>query len=244
MKLNILKCLTANKLKILAITLMFFDHFVSVFMPSGTVLKMMLRIPGRIVAPIICFLIAEGYFHTSNRKKYIIRLLIFAVISHVPFIICFNYTSFFQTTSIIYTLAIGLIALTIAKNEKIHIVLKIIAVILCCVVTSNANWGYTAVLWIVFFGMFRGNLKLQIISFVIIGLLTYVDFGFFEPYYLSWHKFGIFLAIPFILMYNGKLGKKSEIIKWSFYIFYPLHLVVLYYLTHHTTMSQFFIHYM
>ena len=77
--------LTANELKIIAIMAMFFDHFCAVFLDHSTIIGLMSRTPGRIAAPIFCYFIAEGYHYTSNREKYISRLLIFAAISHLPY---------------------------------------------------------------------------------------------------------------------------------------------------------------
>ena len=61
--------LNANQLKIIAIIAMTIDHTVAIFMPQGP-LKMILRCIGRLAAPIMCYMIAEGYHHTSNRKRY------------------------------------------------------------------------------------------------------------------------------------------------------------------------------
>ena len=86
--------LNANTLKLIAALAMFFDHFAAVFFPHDTLWGVLLRIPGRISAPIMCYMIAEGYHHTSNLKRYIIRLLICAVVSHIPYNLCFDYSFF------------------------------------------------------------------------------------------------------------------------------------------------------
>jgi len=221
---------------------MLLDHFVVIFIPSSALIYMTLRIPGRIVAPVFCFLIAEGYYHTSNKIKYFLRLLIFALISHYPFILAFNY-SFFQATSVIWALAMGLLALIVLKSGRVHIVLKLMIFAACCAAAYTANWNFVAVLWIAGFGLFRGNLKRQILVFCAIGVIFHLTpvclrFILNNNVYLHWYQYSIFLAIPFFIMYNGKLGIKSKIIAWSFYIFYPVHLVILYFIYKLTPLAE------
>jgi len=243
--------LNANTLKVIAMAIMLLDHFVVVFFPDNILLRFLFRIPGRIVAPIICFLVAEGYHHTSNRKKYILRLLALAVISHYPFNLCFDY-SFFQATSVIWALAMGLIALTAIKSEGLQrcafgaglkIVLKLAILAVCCIAAYRANWNYVAVLWVVAFGLFHGNFKRQILAFCVIGVVflflpACLRFMLSRLAYLHWYHIGIFLAIPLLAMYNGKLGKKSKVMSWSFYIFYPAHLILLYLLNRFTPLAE------
>ena len=83
--MNTYKILTANKLKIIAAVVMFLDHLVSVFIPHNELLNLLFRFSGRVAAPVFCFFIAQGFHYTSNIKKYIIRLLIFAAVSHLPY---------------------------------------------------------------------------------------------------------------------------------------------------------------
>jgi hypothetical protein len=228
--------LTANSLKVIALFMMFLDHYVVVFMTHNDIISFLLRVPGRIAAPIFCYFIAEGFHFTSNKKKYIKRLLILAVISHIPYNFLFNY-SFFQATSIMWGLALGIIALSIIKSGNYHIVVKILALALACALSVTANWNYISVLWIVAFGIFSGNFKYQVLSFILVGLVfhlvpTYQNFGPTHYGYPHWYQIGIFLAIPLLAMYNGELGKKSKTINRLFYISYPGHMLLFYYIRH------------
>ena len=72
--------ISSNSLKVIAIIAMFFDHYVAGFIKHETFWGTVLRIPGRIVAPIMCYFIAEGYHYTSNKNKYIFRLFIFSLL--------------------------------------------------------------------------------------------------------------------------------------------------------------------
>ena len=221
--------LNANTLKVIAMALMLLDHFAVVFLPGDTMLHMLSRLLGRIVAPVICFFIAEGYHYTSDRKKYILRLLVLALISHIPFNITFGHTlSPREATSVIWALVMGLIALSALKSEKLHLIVKVLILALCCALAWTANWNFVAVLWIVVFGLFHGNFRKQILAFCAVGIVFHLAIAFHRFGLAHWFQLGIFLAIPLLAMYNGKLGKKSKVMAYSFYVFYPAHLLLLY----------------
>lgn len=223
--------LSANTLKVMAVLAMTFDHYVAVFLYHNTPAAMALRLPGRIAAPIMCYLIAEGYHHTSNVKRYIGRLLLFALISHVPYNLAFGYR-FFQATSVMWPLALGLIALAAVDDPRLPVAAKPFVLGLCAVLAIPADWHYVAVLWIVNFGLYRGDFKKQMIGFAVIGIALHLI-----PTYLNahngmvhWFQLGIFLAVPLLSLYNGERGRKSAALTWFFYVFYPLHLLLLYWL--------------
>ena len=106
------KGLSGTTIKFIAIAAMLIDHIAWVFVPTYSVFGQIMHVIVRITASIMCFFVAEGYYYTKNVKKYVLRLAIFALISHVPFI-------FFETenisilgnTGVIYTLCLSLIAL-------------------------------------------------------------------------------------------------------------------------------------
>ncbi|MCL2007860.1 MAG: conjugal transfer protein TraX [Treponema sp.] len=234
--------LTGNKLKIIASVVMFLDHFVTVFFAHNEMISLVFRLLGRLAAPIFCYFIAEGFFYTSNLKKYTIRLLILAVISHIPYDLAFG-LSVFRNTSVVWPLAMGLIALTAYRNEKLHLLLKMAIIGACCILSYTANWNFVAVLWILGFGIFHGNFKHQMLSFIVVGVLfhlapVFYRFGFFHDRFPQWFQLGIFFAIPLLAMYNGKNGKKSGFMTWFFYVFYPAHLILLYVLKHFTHLAE------
>ncbi len=224
--------LTSNTLKTIAISFMIFDHFIAGFFISDSIYTMLLRIPGRIVAPIICFLIAQGYHYTKNKYKYALRLLIFAIISHIPYNIYFKY-SLFEATSVMWGLFLGLGTLIVIKHNNLNVFLKFIFIICAVFLSATADWNYVSIVWIVGFGLLFKNIKGQIIFFALSGLMfhivpTFLNYGFSSPGTLYLYQLGIFLAIPLMMMYNGKLGRKLSFLPKFFYILYPLHLILLY----------------
>ncbi|WP_144772122.1 TraX family protein [Enterococcus casseliflavus] len=219
--------LSGNALKYIAITAMFFDHFFAVFVVHESMAGSLLRITGRVVAPIMCYLIAEGFNYTSDIKKYTKRLLLFALISHFPYVWYFN-LPWWKATSVMWGLVLGLLALTFVKKTKHSVPIKMLAVFICCILAYNADWNFISVLWILFFGLYKNNFEKQILSFTMIGIFFYIIPTLIRSGVMHSYEFGIFLSIPILSMYNGKPGKKQRYLKWGFYIFYPLHLLILY----------------
>ncbi|MCL2094033.1 MAG: conjugal transfer protein TraX [Treponema sp.] len=241
---NTYDSLTANKLKIIAAFFMLLDHFVSVFLPHHALMSLIFRMLGRTAAPVFCFFIAQGYHYTSNRKKYLIRLLVLALVSHLPYVLAFGLPV--HASSVVWPLALGLIALMTAKSEKIHLILKLLIIGALCVMAYTSNWYFIAILWILGFGLFHGNIKKQLASFSLVALIHIAwqlrRFGLFHEVYPQWFQLGLFLTLPLLLLYNGQLGKKSAFMSWFFYVFYPGHLVLLYLLKIFTPLAEFLGH--
>lgn len=232
--------LSAYHLKIIAILAMLIDHIAWAFIPIGSVLGQAMHIIGRLTAPIMCFFIAEGFYHTKNIKRYALRLGIFALISHIPY----NYFMFgnlpfpfnheFQSilrTSIMFPLLLGLISLVVWNNKKINKVTKIILITIFCLIAIPADWSFIPIFWILGFGINHDNFKQQMKSFSIISIpIVLTPLIFLVEKNSNWYgqifHIGVFLAIPFLKKYNGRLGG-NKYSKWLFYIFYPLHMLVI-----------------
>lgn len=225
------KILTSNALKNIAIVAMFFDHLFAVFVAHESLAGSLLRITGRIVAPIMCYLVAEGFAHTSNIKRYLIRMFVFSAISHFPYVMYFN-LPWWKATGVIWGLFLGLLALTIVKKTSLPMPVKILSVIVCCLLAYPADWNWIGVLWVLFFGLFQGNFKMQMLSFSVIGIFAFLIPTIHNSGWPHAFQFGIFLAIPLLYLYNGKQGKKNKFTKWVFYCFYPAHLIFLEILRH------------
>ena len=75
------KGLSANTLRWIAMVGMLLDHL------WGTIVSgnLWMTCLGRMVFPIYAFQLTEGFVRTHDRKRYALRLLVFALISEIPF---------------------------------------------------------------------------------------------------------------------------------------------------------------
>lgn len=90
------KGFSGNELKVFAIIAMLMDHLASTIWPGYHKDWWLLAIHlfGRLAAPTMWFMIAEGYRYTRNFKKYLARLFIFAVLAHFAYNFCSEFLLF------------------------------------------------------------------------------------------------------------------------------------------------------
>lgn len=245
------KILNSNAIKLIAIIAMTIDHIAWAVFPGYSThpLAIVMHVIGRITCPIMCFCIAEGYHYTKNIKKYTFRLFLFALISHIPYMlqtILFRENGalslipfatgngfmghILNQTSVMWSLAIGLVMLRVNYSEKIKSWLKPIIIILLCLLAFPADWSCIASLFVLSIGTNRNNPKMQIFwcgFYAILYALVYF-FAISKVYAII--QLGVILSIPVIALYNGKRGENPKInkfMKWFYYIYYPLHLFVI-----------------
>ena len=225
--------LNSNALKFIAIIAMTIDHLICVISPNYPIdwWILLLHIVGRITAPIMWFCVAEGYHHTHNLKKYITRMFVFAIISHFAYNFAFGIpfvpfqTTVFNQTSVIWSLAWGLVVLAINDNEQLRTWTKVVLILAICVLTFCSDWSCIAVLAIANIGKHRGNFRKQMMEMVIyVAFYAAVYFFFVNKVYGLIQMF-VVLSIPFLKAYNGERGKWKGM-KWFFYFYYPAHLVL------------------
>lgn len=211
-------------LKLIAIITMFIDHIGYVIFDGFSFFNYI----GRIAFPIFAFQISEGYIHTKNLKKYFLRLFIFALISQIPFMLFHKILSDNFALNIFFTLLLGLASIYIYDKSKhkffgivISIIIGIIAEFIHC------DYGFYGISIILLFYVFKNNSLLSSISFIIAVTINYlipiIKYGFYDIYLYLY----IFTLIPiiFIALYNGKKGKNT---KYLLYLFYPIHLLLIY----------------
>ena len=133
--------LNANTLKLIAVLAMVLDHAATVFLADTAPAALFFHAVGQIAAPIMCFFIAEGYAYTSNLKKYLLRLFIAAVISHVPYALCFKFTvwEFWYVTGVLWGLFLGLLAVTLWKRLRAPVWVRLLLLGLCCLLAYPAT---------------------------------------------------------------------------------------------------------
>ncbi len=230
--------LDRNQLKYIAAAAMLIDHIAWGFVPEFTAAWQIMHIIGRIAAPVMAYFIVEGYIYTHDRVRYGIRLLVFAFISWIP-VCLFDYCRLEPYFGVIYTLFLGYLAICVWDNAKIAYELRILLVVGLCLLSKFGDWEYFDVLWPFFFYVFKDDERKKWTTFCIIGAINVADSMMIDMEVglsplTSIYQVGVFI-VPFLIkyMYNGRRGNKNAFNKWFFYIFYPLHLLILGALRHH-----------
>lgn len=226
-----IQMLNRNILKIIACITMLIDHIGYFIFPEIIVL----RIIGRISFPIFAFFIAEGYYYTSNKLKYFILLLGFAIISQIPY--AFLQHNFTQL-NILFTFVFSLVLLTITEftrtqygfNKIIYTFFTLIITLFIIILDyyNCIDYGVIGVFIPFIIYYLRENKLLKFVVFTILLLLfasiQVVSQNNFNDFATYIQIFSI-LSIPLLLMYNGEKGKTN--LKYLFYVFYPLHLLLI-----------------
>lgn len=219
------RVLDGTMLKIIAMISMVFDHVGDVFFPGVTWPRMI----GRLAMPIFSFCIAEGYAHTRDRRKYLFRIGVFALISEIPFDLAFEGKVGFTHQNIMLTFFLSIVGLMLfdwlrggedAEVERAPIgktVLGVLAVAVAAVVSLLLRADYTAfaVVAVFLFYAFRRKHPLLRSGVGVAFLALTRTVGYYCATGFSF--------IP-LALYNGKKGKG---LKWLFYVFYPGHLLLL-----------------
>lgn len=224
--------LNASTLKVIAMLIMLLDHIgatVIMRLPELGYISQeqyatwylcyrIVRNIGRTAFPIFCFFIVEGFYHTSNKAKYAMRLLLFAFVSQYPFELALTGECGWRYTNVFFTLFLGLMTIWgMSEAEKrirdtfCNTVLKILCIGAGGVVAylCNTDYDYKGVLLIVIMYVFRS----QPIVRSVLGYISFLWEAYCLPGFLLIH------------LYNGERGKLG---KYIFYIFYPAHLLLLY----------------
>ena len=211
-----------NQLKTIAMVFMLIDHFAYVMIERGLglggnlyMIDRILRGMGRIAFPIFCFTIVEGFQKTSDVRAYLKRLVMFALISEIPFDLAFRGSIFNMTfQNVFWTLAFGLAALMIYSDPFIASWQRVLGLFTCFFVPRIFHTDYSiyGVLTIFLMYIFRKEpIKMCMAGYIVLLLQSTTE---------VWAIFGFLL----ILLYNGQRGSGN---KKYYYWFYPVHLLLL-----------------
>lgn len=221
--------LSISTLKIIAVITMTMDHYASYFIRSRFSPEyILLRTIGRLAMPIFCFALVQGFINTRNIKRYLTRMGITMLVSEVVYD-WIEHRSFFYagSQSIMVTLFLSLAMLCVLKyvadrfnDVKLSLPLSILVIILFGLfnLALKGDYGVFGVAVVAIFYIFRNN-KLWMLICFIAASVVYSFSGIPDTTQI----FGILALIP-ILLYNGKKGLR---LKYLFYIYYPLHLLVM-----------------
>lgn len=206
-------------LKIIALISMIIDHYGAIFQSNIDIF----RIIGRIAFPIYCFLLVEGYFHTKDVKKYACRLLIFALISEIPFDLAFYNKLELSHQNIFFTLLIGLAAIYLLDNKEKKYIFNKATIILAAGLLSivlSVDYKIIGIIYILSFYFTKDYLKSKRIYIIalIMFFANLISSSILQQFAL--------LSLPIIYFYNGELGPNNKIQQLLFYVAYPLHLAI------------------
>lgn len=221
--------LSGSWLKVLAMVTMLIDHLAAFywcadpnfFQPLFTIghkhitLYFLLRAVGRIAFPIFCFLIVEGFVHTHDRMKYGRNLLLFAFLSEIPWNLVHCGTWHFASQNVMFTLFLGFLGLCAIDYFRTDVRRMAFALIglLVISVLLRADYGCNGYGFILLLYVLRTSPLLQ----AVIGCCVLAS---------RWIAGLAFIPIN---MYNGRRGFiQGPIAKYIFYLFYPVHLFLIY----------------
>ena len=217
-------------LKLIAICTMLIDHMGYTLFPG----VMWLRCVGRVAFPIFCFLIAEGCVYTHDRKKYAARLLVFALLSEIPYnlmnsgMIWDPYDQNVLWTLLTGALVCWLIDWALKKCTPLSFVLTGAAMVaaywlLEAFRTDYGGWG---MLLVAAFYCVRRAPSGAVVKMIAQAFgLAFFSLGVMGGY-LSIELWSLAALAP-IWLYNGQRGFSHKAVQYGFYAFYPVHILVL-----------------
>lgn len=201
-------------LKMIAIAAMTIDHIAVIFFPEA----LWMRVIGRLTMPIMAFLIAESYCHTRSPRHYLYRLLTFATVAQVPFMLAFGT----YTLNVLFTLATA-VSVLMVENSQIKKPMKLLLTFGLLLFSLLCDWALFGVLFVWVFFKFRNDFRRQIAAFAMVVAAELIVLALNANDYTFFVEAGVFLALPFLSLYNGKRGFDM---RYLFYIFYPAHLAL------------------
>ena len=233
------RILNRDVIKYIAMFTMLLNHIGGIFLPFGSLLRTFFVDIGYFTAITMCYFLVEGYSYTKSKKKYAARLLVFALLSQIPYDLAFtqgkNIT--FTNLNMMFTLFICFIIIWVYK-EMTSISARASILVLLVFATMICDWAIFAAVFTLLFLETKGDPAKQKMAFIW-GVLFFGFFNFIggvmensiEKSLLS--SVGC-MAGPFLsgvcitCFYNGKRAERGrDFSKWFFYLFYPVHLFVL-----------------
>ncbi|ADQ05938.1 TraX family protein [Caldicellulosiruptor hydrothermalis 108] len=199
----------SNLLKLIACITMFIDHTGYLFFPQ----KPILRIIGRIAFPIFAYQVAVGFWHTSDHKKYLKRLLIFAIISQYPFYLMTGDGEL----NVIATFFFAALCLYFFKSSWYVLVIVPLAISYFV----SMDYGIYGVLAVLIFYFLYEKPILQLVGFSVLTVIA--------SYLLGWQLqvYSILSVILILFIRMFPVDFEFRLNKYFFYWFYPVHMLFL-----------------
>lgn len=219
--------ISQETLKLIACVTMLIDHVGYLFIPGYGP-----RIIGRLAFPIFCFLLAEGEHYTRNPKKYALRLGVGILLSELPFDFALYGGWTWGHQSVMVTLLLGFLSLRVIRwNGNALLKLAGVGVLAVAAELLHTDYGMEGVLLIVLFGLSREapnrwllHLLCMLLVFDRMSSVTLLQISSFG---ITLKMMGALAVVP-ISLYSGEKATGSKVVQWAFYLFYPVHLAVLF----------------
>lgn len=230
---------TSFSLHMMAMLFMLCDHLWGTIVGGNDWLTCI----GRLAFPIYAFMIVEGYFHTKSIKKYVYRLLLFAVLSELPFNLAMGSRLFYpihQNVLWTFLIAIGLIHWNEEVKGKQIWKRILVGIASVCVgylvgIITFVDYYHAGIVMVLVFYFFRSKnwwcylgqlVCLWYINIEMLGGFSYEVNILGQTHFIARQGFALLALIP-IWLYRGKQGYHNKVLQYSYYAFYPLHLLVL-----------------
>lgn len=227
-------------LHILAMIFMLLDHLWATVVPGNQWMTCV----GRLAFPIFAFMIVEGYYHTHNLKRYVLRLLVFALISEIPFDLMYGSTVFYpfhQNVLWTFLLAIGCIVLIDKVRKRgtwwktVLVAVPVTAIGALLGTLTMTDYFAFGILMVLVFYFFHGRKwyhfigQLVCLYYINAELFAGLQYGveiFGHAFEISHQGLAVLALIP-IWLYNGEQGPHNKAIQFVYYAFYPVHMLIL-----------------
>ena len=228
-----IRILNRDVIKYIAMFTMLLNHISHMFLDEGSMTAFVFEYAGYFTAPTMCYFLVEGYAYTRSKKRYGLRLLGFALLSQIPYMLAFR----FGNLNMLYTLLCCFLILVVREKAPGWGLATTLSICLT-LATVVGDWALIAPVFTIMFYDSRGERR-RIIRGYIVG---YAFFAFmmiqtylFAPFYtftvpeaiacgLLSGAGVVVSAIVVLFLYNGKRAKRGRTFsKWFFYLFYPGH---------------------
>lgn len=234
--------LNRETIKYMAAAAMVLNHFAYIFLIQGSFLYEIFTDIGYFTAITMCFFLVEGYGYTSSKRKYGVRLVIFALVSQVPYMIAFAGGGIIAAHNLNMIFSLFICYLILVAFDRIYDVnLRFFVVSALALVSLFCDWSLFAPAFVLLF-IWAGESKERRGMVFLVSAAVFCVFNFVSRLgqcpvldnilYSLGNSVGIILAgLVIVYHYGGKCAPKgsrfSTFSKWFFYIFYPAHLTVL-----------------
>ena len=225
--------MSREQIKIVAIAAMTVNHIALVFFLPGTIVFEVFVDTGYITAITMCFFLVEGYYHTHSKVAYMQRLAIFGVISQLPYTLALGQ----KQLNMMFTLLICFLMIYVVDKIKCKLLAVILTVILFCC-TYYCSWSFRAAAFTILFVLTYKRKETFVIPYTAAFIIQFAV-SLYE-YQLSYSiglafilalgaSLGVVISGCLISRYNGQCtNSHKQISKWFFYLYYPLHLALLF----------------